>query len=67
MSTSTQTESRKFCLIGHVDAGKSTFAGHLYALCGGLTDHELNKLEQESKNKKYQHWSRILDIYEEER
>lgn len=59
--------NKKFCFIGHVDVGKSTLAGHLYVQTGNMSDHELNKLQNECKNQKYQLWSRIFDIWEEER
>jgi translation elongation factor EF-1alpha len=48
-----------------VDCGKSSTAGHLYALTGGLSEHELDKL-QKDQTKKTQMWSRVLDIWEEE-
>lgn len=59
---------KKICFIGHVDSGKSSTAGHLYAQCGGLSDHELEKMQQDTKKEKkeYQLWSRVLDIFEEE-
>jgi translation elongation factor EF-1alpha len=58
--------NKKFCFVGHVDAGKSTIAGHLYVKCGGLSDHEFAKIKKDSEKKKYQLWSRVLDIWEEE-
>lgn len=59
-------DPKKFCFIGHVDSGKSSTAGHLYVKCGGLSEHELNKLKKESEKNNYQLWSRVLDIWEEE-
>lgn len=59
-------DTQKFCFIGHVDAGKSTIAGHLYVKTGGLDNHSLSKLKKDSESKKYQLWSRVLDIWEEE-
>lgn len=67
----------RFCFIGHVDAGKSSTAGHLLVNCGYFNDHELNKnglikdqtiKEDDSKKiNKRQLYSNLLDIYEEER
>ena len=57
---------KKICFIGNVDSGKSTTSGHLYALTGQLSEHELSKIVNETE-KKYQMWSRVLDIYNEER
>lgn len=59
-----KTPIKKFCFIGHVDAGKSNTAGHTYVKCGGLTEHEISKLK--SDNKKTQMWSKVLDIWAEE-
>lgn len=61
-----QQIKKKFCFIGNVDSGKSTTSGHLYALTGQLSEHELSKIKSETE-KKYQMWSRVLDIYTEER
>lgn len=58
--------NKKFCFFGHVDCGKSTIAGHLYYKCGGLSEHETTKLENENSTKKFNKWSKVLDIYEEE-
>ena len=57
---------KKFIFFGEVDCGKSSTAGHLYVQCGGLSDHELAKIRNDCKNKQYQLWSRVLDIWEEE-
>lgn len=35
-------------VIGHVDSGKSTLAGHLISKCGSINQTELEKLEQEA-------------------
>jgi elongation factor 1 alpha-like protein len=63
------TKVKKFCFFGHVDAGKSTCAGHLFALCGGIEGHELDKIKNECTITKSmtQLWSRVLDTNEEER
>ncbi len=58
---------KKFCFIGEVDCGKSTIAGHLYYLCGGVSKHELEQVKKDLGNKKTQLWSALLDIYTEER
>lgn len=36
-------------VIGHVDSGKSTSTGHLIYKCGGISERELQKLENEAK------------------
>lgn len=60
---------KNICFFGHVDSGKSSCAGHLYALCGGISEHELEKLKKECEEEKKmnQLWSNVLDINEEER
>ena len=55
---------KTFCCIGHVDAGKSTIIGHLYAKCQMVSSHELDKLQANSNER--QKWSNITDINEEE-
>ena len=35
-------------VIGHVDAGKSTTAGHLIYKCGGISKRVIEKYEKES-------------------
>ena len=37
-------------VIGHVDAGKSTTTGHLIFKLGGISDREMQKLQQEADN-----------------
>lgn len=58
---------KKFCFVGEVDSGKSTIAGHLYYLCGGVTKHDLEQIKKDLGNKKTQIWSAVLDINAEER
>lgn len=58
---------KRFCFIGHIDSGKSSTCGHLYAKCGALDEHTLDKLKHEFENKKNQLWASVLDIWEEER
>jgi elongation factor 1-alpha len=36
-------------VIGHVDAGKSTTAGHLIYLCGGIDRRTIEKFEEEAR------------------
>ncbi len=35
-------------VIGHVDSGKSTVAGHLIYKCGGIDKRAIEKFEKES-------------------
>ena len=74
--TKTKTEVKentdkvvRFCLIGHVDSGKSTTAGHILKLCNIFSEHEIkqNKKECEDEKLGYQLYSRLLDVNEEER
>lgn len=60
-------QPKRFCFIGHVDSGKSSCAGHLLTQCGHFSDHELKQNEQECQQQKYQIYSRLLDIFTEER
>ena len=59
---------KKFVLIGHVDTGKSTVAGHLLYKSNYLSEHEMNKIRVKAKADKMERWvwARVLDIYEEE-
>ena len=40
-------------VIGHVDSGKSTTAGRLIYMCGGIDKKTIEKLEKESRNMGY--------------
>jgi len=59
--------SQKFCFIGAVDCGKSTLAGHLLYKLGGISEHDVQQIQNKCTGKETsQMWSRVLDIYEEE-
>lgn len=59
---------KKFCIFGHVDHGKSTFAGRLIYDLNQIDDHEFENIKKDAIGKyKGQLFSRILDINEEER
>ena len=55
--------------IGHVDAGKSTTAGQILFLTGGVDDRTIEKYEREAKDKNRESWymAYIMDTNEEER
>ncbi|KAL6775982.1 EFG3 [Auxenochlorella protothecoides x Auxenochlorella symbiontica] len=55
--------------IGHVDAGKSTTAGQILVLTGGVDERTMEKYEREAKDKKHDSWyiAYIMDTNEEER
>lgn len=61
------SKMKRFCFIGQVDTGKSTFAGHLVYKLGNISEHEFSKHQKECQGAEYAFWSRFLDIYEEER
>ena len=56
-------------IIGHVDSGKSTTAGHLIYKCGGIDKRSIEKLEQEAKilGKESFKFAFILDKLKSER
>ena len=54
----------RFCLVGHVDSGKSTLAGHILALAQP-DSREIEKLPCGTDG--VPKWGSLLDIYEEER
>ncbi|KDD72733.1 GTP-binding elongation factor EF-Tu/EF-1A, partial [Helicosporidium sp. ATCC 50920] len=55
--------------IGHVDAGKSTTAGQILLLTGGVDERTVEKYEREAKEKNRESWyiAYIMDTNEEER
>eukprot|EP00742_Colponemidia_sp_Colp-10_P000620 GILJ01000678.1.p1 GENE.GILJ01000678.1~~GILJ01000678.1.p1 ORF type:complete len:592 (-),score=136.75 GILJ01000678.1:203-1921(-) len=55
--------------IGHVDAGKSTTAGHILYITGQVDDRTIAKFEREAKEKNRDSWflAFIMDTNEEER
>jgi translation elongation factor EF-1alpha len=57
-------KSIKFCFIGHVDSGKSTFAGRLLNECKVFDDRIIKNIQQNTSNS--QKWSSLLDNYGEE-
>lgn len=58
----------RFVLIGHVDHGKSSLAGHLLHLVSHFSEHEVKKTEFESKSKTNRwKWAYLLDTCDEER
>ena len=60
---------KRFCFIGHIDAGKSSCSGRLYYNCGCVEEHEMEKINKlcAEKNCFSQKYSMLLDIWEEER
>lgn len=55
--------------IGHIDAGKSTLAGQILFLTGGVDKRTIEKYEREAKEKNREGWymAYIMDTNEEER
>ncbi|MEW5299290.1 MAG: hypothetical protein WDW36_002320 [Sanguina aurantia] len=55
--------------IGHIDAGKSTLAGQILFLTGGVDARTIEKYEREAKEKNREGWymAYIMDTNEEER
>ena len=47
-STGTRKTHVNIVVIGHVDAGKSTTAGHLIIKCGGIDTGAIEKLERDA-------------------
>eukprot|EP00887_Chlorella_sp_A99_P005761 scaffold1.g5761.t1 len=62
-------EHLNLVFIGHVDAGKSTTAGQILFLTGGVDDRTIEKYEREAKEKNRESWymAYIMDTNEEER
>ena len=62
-------EHLNIVFIGHVDAGKSTTAGQMLFLTGGVDDRTIEKYEREAKEKNRESWymAYIMDTNEEER
>lgn len=62
-------EHLNIVFIGHVDAGKSTTAGQILFLTGGVDDRTIEKYEKEAKEKNRESWymAYIMDTNEEER
>lgn len=60
---------KTFVLIGHVDNGKSSLAGHLLYKCGHITDHDMKQLEREAIENKMEPWkyAYVLDTDQNER
>jgi len=55
--------------IGHIDAGKSTLAGQILFVTGGVDKRTIEKYEKEAKEKNREGWymAYIMDTNEEER
>lgn len=62
-------EPIRFVLIGHVDHGKSTLAGHLLYKAGKFSEHDLEKTTKEAEGSKMSRWkwAFLLDTNGEER
>ena len=62
-------EPTRFVLIGHVDHGKSTLAGHLLYKVGKFTQRDAEKASQDADKLKMIRWkwAYLLDTYQEER
>lgn len=60
---------KQFVIVGHVDDGKSTFAGHLLYLTGCIDEHTLNVTREEAERDGMGSWvwARLTDILDSER
>jgi len=69
LNKSDPREHLNIVFIGHVDAGKSTTAGQILFLTGGVDDRTIEKYEREAKEKNRESWymAYIMDTNEEER
>ncbi|KAL4853614.1 Eukaryotic peptide chain release factor GTP-binding subunit ERF3B [Chlorella vulgaris] len=69
MESEDAREHLNIVFIGHVDAGKSTTAGQILFLTGGVDDRTIEKYEREAKEKNRESWymAYIMDTNEEER
>ena len=50
-------------IIGHVDSGKSTSAGHLIYKCGGIEKRTIEKFEKEAAEVKFSFFYLYNDIF----
>lgn len=66
---STLRDHLNVVFIGHIDAGKSTLAGQILYLTGGVDKRTIEKYEKEAKEKNREGWymAYIMDTNEEER
>src|SRR5690348_13252894 len=62
-------EPTRFVLIGHVDHGKSTLAGHLLHKVGKFSERDVDKDSQDADKLKMTRWkwAYLLDTHQEER
>lgn len=59
--------SKKICIVGAVNSGKSTFVGHYLYTLGVFDDNALREAENASEKTKSWKWAYLVDICNEER